>query len=526
MMKLLPLMIVAAGLSALPDESAASVVPLTWTPCASAVDVPAQVAARTWCAMLMVPRDYANPSGGTVALDVVRVDAAGMNGGLHQGTLLLEPGEFADTPHREIPAMAAAWLTGGDAWRSVSRSLDLVGLAQRRMDDADGHDCVSATSALPRHASLGAMPTGPNFVTAEALARAIATACQNDPMHAHIGASARIKDMDKLREALGESRLHLVGVGRGGWIATRFAERYPDSVGRVLLDSTWDIDGSVVEAMEARVEERGRTIRRNIATVTDAPERFGWGTEPMDIQRRIGALPRWAREAWAGRVANVPDLLAVLAMARLLERDAALTVDGLRAALTTTRLSGSDDDNQAARESAGKLLDEVATGLGTDTYGFGTRAAGSSPAQIASVFATRCNDGSWGTKQRYWRQRTHELRDAWPSSVGNETFQGMVCSTWPAAFGQSEVPVLAPSVSILMAHAEFDDEAPLRHAVLGLHGHVTARMVVARGLRAHGMAIRSDRPCVSEVTGRFLAEGILPANKLTNCAMPDPVSVP
>jgi pimeloyl-ACP methyl ester carboxylesterase len=345
-------------------------------------------------------------------------------------------------------------------------------------------------------------------------------------MHAHIGASARIKDMDMLREALGESRLHLVGVGRGGWVATRYAERYPDRVGRVLLDSTWDIDGSVVEAMEARVEERGRTIRRSVATVTDAPERYGWGTEPMDIHRRIGALPRWTREAWAGRIANVPDLLAVLAMGRLLEHDASLTVDGLRASLATTRLSGNDDDDQAARKSAGKLLDEIGTGLGTDTYGFGTRASGSSPSQIASVFATRCNDGSWGTKQRYWRQRTHELRDAWPFSVGNETFQGMVCSTWHAAFGQSQVPVLAPSVSILMAHAEFDDEAPLRHAVLGLHGHVTAKMVVARGLRAHGMAIRSDRPCVSEVTGRFLAEGILPANKLTNCAMPDPAPVP
>ena len=526
MMKLLPLMIVTAGLSAIPSESVASVVPLTWAPCASSGELPAQAAARTRCATLMVPRDYAHPSDGTVALEVVRVDAAQTNGARREGVLLLEPDEFADTLTREVSTMAAAWLTGGDAWRSVSQSLDLVGLAQRRMDDANGHDCVSATSALPRHASLGTLPGGPNVVTAEALARAIATACQNDTMHAHIGASARIKDMDMLRDVLGEERLHLVGVGRGGWVATRYAERYPGRVGRVLLDSTWDIDGSVVEAVEARVEERGRTIRRSIATVTDAPERYGWGTEPTDIHRRIAGLPRWAHAAWAGRVANVPDLLAVLAMARLLERDASLTVDGLRASLTTTRLSGSDDDDHAARESADQLLDEVAAGLGTDTYGFGTRAAGSSPAQIASVFATRCNDGSWGTKQRYWRQRTHELREAWPSSVGNETFQGMVCSTWPAAFGQSQVPVLAPSVSILMAHAEFDEEAPLRHAVLGLHGHVAAKMVVARGLRAHGVATRHDWPCVSEITGRFLAEGILPDNKLTNCAMPARAPVP
>lgn len=526
MMKaLLPLLLAAA--SATPTSSLAETVsPLAWTSCGTDEHLPNAVAARTECSTLVVPRDYGNPTAGTLALDVVRVVANSERGARHDGVLLLEPDEFASSAIRSVQGTAAMWLHGNGAWRNVSRRLDVVGLAQRRMDEAEGHDCLSATSALPRPAALGTVVTTPNFVMAEGLALAIATACQNDPMHTHVGVRHRIEDVDRLREALGQPRLHLLGVGRGGWIATRYAERYPQNVGRMLLDSSWDIDGSVAEAMEARVEERGRTLRRVISQVVGTPHRYGWGAEAAPIHRRIAQLPVWAHAAWATHVRDVADLLALLGMGRLLERDPALTTQGLRDALATTRLSTGDEDEAAARISANRLLDGVDAGRFTDAYGFGSRAASSSPAQLATAFATRCNDGRWGGQQRYWRQRTRELHEAWPSSVGNETFQGMVCSKWPGNSGEARVPVLNTAPSFLMVHAEFDEEAPLRNAVMGLHGHAKARMVIARGLRAHGVATRHDRPCVSEITGRFLADGVVPDAKLINCALPEPTSAP
>jgi pimeloyl-ACP methyl ester carboxylesterase len=525
MKALLPLLI-AAAFAAPTSSPAESISALTWTSCRANVDLPNTIAARTECSTLVVPRDYGNPTAGMLALDVVRVVADSERGTRHDGALLLEPDEFASDVIRSVPAMAAMWLHAGKAWRDVSRRLDMVGLAQRRMDEADGRDCLSATSALPRPAALGTVMTTPNFVMAEGLALAISTACQNDPMHAHVGVRDRIEDVDRLREALGQPRLHLFGVGRGGWIATRYAERYPQHVGRMLLDSSWDIDGSVAEAMEARIEERGRTLRRVISQVVDTPERYGWGAEAADIHRRIGQLPGWAHAAWATHVRDVADLLALLGVARLLERDPALTTQGLRDALATTRLSTGDEDEAAARASAARLLDGVDAGHFADAYGFGSRAAGSSPAQLATALATRCNDGRWGGRQRYWRQRTRELHEAWPSSVGNETFQGMVCSTWPGNSGESRVPLLDTAPSFLLVHAEFDEEAPLRSAVMGLHGHARARMVVARGLRAHGVAALQDRPCASAITGHFLANGVLPDAKLTNCALPEPISAP
>lgn len=517
-MKTVSLTLVAAALvAALPAASAESVAPLAWTSCATSDSSTGEVAARTECARLTVPRDYANPAAGTLDLDVIRVVAAGERGERHDGSLLLEPDEFAGSMEQSIPAMASGWLNGDEGWRNVARRLDLVGLAQRRMDDARGHDCLSATSRLPRHASLGVVTTPSNFLLAENLALAVATACQNDPMHAHIGMRPRIEDIDRLREALGQSKMHLLAVGRGGWVAARYAERYPRNVGRMLLDSSWDADGSVAEAVEARVAERGRTIRRAVSAVVAAPVRYGWGADANLLHQRLGKLPSLAYSTWMGGVVDAYDLSAVLSLARMLEDGVAMSAQALRDTVAQTRMAIDTDDDRAVRDAAGHMLDRLDANEGDDHYGFGPRANGIAPALVASTLATRCNDGSWGTSQSYWRARVREWQEAWPSAAGSEAFQGMVCSEWPGAFGDSTVPVLDEVPRFLMLHAEFDDEAPLRNAAMMLNAHPNASMVVARGMRAHGIVIRQEQACVATAASQFLADGVLPAMKLTHC---------
>lgn len=512
-MKTLSLTLVAAALALALPASAESVAPLTWTACGPALGAPADVAARTECARLPVPRDYADPSAGMLTLDVVRVVADHGRGERHDGSVFLEPDEFDDDTGRSVTAMASAWRDGDGSWIDVARRLDLVGLAQRRMDDAGGHDCLTATAALPRHASLGTDAGDAALDTAEALALAIATACRNDPMHAHIGMEPRLRDLERLREALGQETWHLYGAGRGGWVAARYASRHPRHVDRMLLDGTWDVDGSVAEAMELRIAERGRALRRAIAALADEPLRFDVGS--ADVHARIARLPSALHAAWAPRIVDVHHLVAVLAMGRLLDGDPSLSPAMLRAALATARVGTTDDDDRAVREAAASLL---AGATARDPYGFGPRAAGAAPAVVASVFATRCNDGYWGKDPGYWRQVTREMREAWPSSVGDELVQGMVCSQWPGAFGPSWLPTLQRP--FLMVHAEFDGDAPLRGAALTMQTHGQAKLVVARGLRAQAVATRHDLPCVSTAAGRYLADGVLPTAALTNCAPP------
>lgn len=521
-MKAVSLSLAAAVLVAASPVSAESVAPLTWTSCGAPSASPGDIASRTECTRLIVPLDYMNPGAGKIALAVVRVIAAGERGERHDGALLLEPDEFTEAVDRSVPTMASAWLQGDEGWRKVARRLDLVGLAPRRMDDAEGRDCLSATAALPRPASLGVDTSSTNFVVAEDLARAIATACQNDPMHAHIGMRPRVEDMEQLREALGQSKLHLLGIGRGGWVATRYAESYPQNVGRMLLDASWDADGSIAEAMEARVIERGRRLRRAISALIAQPDRYGWGTDATVIIQRLQKLPSPVYSAWTHAIVSAEDVSAALTMAGFLQLDETLSTQRLRDSLATAQLAPDARDDLAVRHTADRLLQDLDADPDGDTFGFGPRADHLSPALVATAFASRCNDGSWGSSQSYWRDRTRELTATWPLGVDGETFQGLVCSEWQGAFGKTSAPTLRGVPPFLMLHAEFDDEAPLLNAAMMLHAHDNASMVVARGLRAHGLIGRMDQPCLSEVAGRYLADGILPATKLVNC----PIVVP
>jgi pimeloyl-ACP methyl ester carboxylesterase len=287
-----------------------------------------------------VPRDHAKPTAGTITLDVVRIPASAGRGQRHDGALLVEPDEFAAPMEHGVPDLVNAWLDGDAGWRQVTRRLDIVGLAPRRMDDAGGHDCLSATAGVPRYASLGTDMSFDNVMKAEDLARAIATSCQNDPMHEHVGFRPRVEDMEMLRKALGESKLHLLGVGRGGWVAARYAARFPQNVGRMVLDGSWDGDGSVAEAVEARVHERGRTLRRAIAMLVESPDRYGWGADATAVSRRLVQLPPSIYSVWIRQIHSVHDLSAVLVLARALESDPTQSANALRHALAAMPVAG------------------------------------------------------------------------------------------------------------------------------------------------------------------------------------------
>jgi pimeloyl-ACP methyl ester carboxylesterase len=521
-MNVTPLILVVATFVAAGPASAETRAPLVWTHCGASATSVTDVATRTECARLIVPRDYANAEAGTLDLDLVRVTASGARGEPHGGALLVEPDNFSEAIQQAVPGLAAAWLRGDEGWRELARRIDIVGLAPRRMDTASGHDCVSATAQVARFASLGTDQSFTNLMKAEDLARAIATACQNDPMQAHIGTRLRVQDMERLREALGESTLHLLGIGHGGWVAARYAERYPQHVGRMVLDGSWDADGSVAEAMEARIHERGRTVRRAINALVDRPDRYGWGDDAAVVTTSLSALPSRVYSAWIRQIVSAEDLSAVLSMGRLLENDASLSVEALRRALSSVPLAPRDDDDLTVRGAAERLLVSFDANAADGSLGFGPEASHAAPSLIASVFAGQCNDGSWGSGPSYWQGRTRDLRLSWPAGVDNETFLGMVCSEWRGTLPYTSVPMLDNAPPFLMVHAEFDEQAPLRNAAMMLQAHGNARMVVARGLRAHGVFARADRPCVAEVARRFLAEGELPDGKLTNCNLPLP----
>ena len=53
----------------------------------------------------------------------------------------------------------------------------------------------------------------------------------------HISTEYYIQDIERLRRLLGEDKIHFIGISYGGTLGMRYAIKYKDKIGRLVLDS-------------------------------------------------------------------------------------------------------------------------------------------------------------------------------------------------------------------------------------------------------------------------------------------------
>ena len=163
------------------------------------------------CAVLSVPLDHSGTVPGRLSLRVERRD--GFAQAEHGVTLVLpeRPGE------RFLPTDDFAWETDGrDLLRFEQRGTGAGALRCRDLEAA------AATDA-GREAAACATLLGDR--------------------RAFFRTSDTVDDIEALRVELGVERLAIVGPGYGGYVAQRYAMRYPDHVEKLLLLSPVDAAG-------------------------------------------------------------------------------------------------------------------------------------------------------------------------------------------------------------------------------------------------------------------------------------------
>lgn len=184
------------------------------------------------CARVTVPLDHDDPSGRTLSLAVQRRPATAEP---RLGTLVVNPGGPAVSGRGLLGALAAAGLAG----------YDLVAWDTRGTGESSAVDCLS-DAELEEYLALDASPDSPAEAEASrAGERAVADACADaaGDLLAHVGSDATARDLDVLRSVLGEGQLNYIGWSYGTLPGTLYAERYPDRVGRMVLDSPVDVAG-------------------------------------------------------------------------------------------------------------------------------------------------------------------------------------------------------------------------------------------------------------------------------------------
>ncbi|UUU23670.1 alpha/beta hydrolase [Streptomyces sp. DSM 40750] len=197
---------------------------LTWTDCQGGFE----------CANADVPLDYREPQGRTITLAVVRKKAADQT--KRKGTLFMQPGgpgnsgvDFVRNNYDDLPtALRDSFDVFGYDVRGVGRSSALT-----CFDDARYTKAVTDAKGVP----------GPDaFGPALREAAEFNQACVDNAgdLLPYVGTEYVARDIDLLRQALGEEQLTYYGRSFGSYIGTVYAALFPKRVRALALDGAYD----------------------------------------------------------------------------------------------------------------------------------------------------------------------------------------------------------------------------------------------------------------------------------------------
>jgi pimeloyl-ACP methyl ester carboxylesterase len=225
---------------------------------ASSTTAPAPATALSWqtcgrvqCAMLTVPLDYTDPSKGTIDLYLKRRPASDK---AHRvGSLLVNPGG-PGVPGTSLVDQASLAFS-----EDLLDRFDIVGWDPRGTGQSSPVDCVDN---LDPYFALDPIPdTTAEKQTIIDTSQQFDAACQqrSGRILPYVSTQDSARDMDQIRNALGEDKISYFGFSYGSQLGATYATLYPAHVRSMVVDGAADPNAGYVESTKQQVVglERG-----------------------------------------------------------------------------------------------------------------------------------------------------------------------------------------------------------------------------------------------------------------------------
>jgi pimeloyl-ACP methyl ester carboxylesterase len=195
---------------------------LRWTDCGGGLQ----------CATARVPLDYGQPRGRAISIALIRLPASDP---AHRiGSLLVNPGGPGTSGVAVVRANAQQFPA------ELQSRFDIVGFDPRGVGLSTPVRCF--TSVAEQRAFFAGMPRFPVTPAEQAStirkAAAFDRLCgqRNADLLPHLSTANAARDMDLLRQALGDPRLTYLGLSYGSFLGTTYANLFPNRVRALVLD--------------------------------------------------------------------------------------------------------------------------------------------------------------------------------------------------------------------------------------------------------------------------------------------------
>jgi pimeloyl-ACP methyl ester carboxylesterase len=226
------LLLFMIGLSAslvLPPAGAATPKPkINWTPCYQELGFPFE------CGTVHVPLDYDNPGLATVVISLVRLPATDPANKI--GTLFFNPGGPGGSGV-DFVLSAGPYLYSAE----VRARFDIVGFDPRGIARSTALRCYGTPKQWQYYPFVFPVNPAEEEIWRQADV-AIADQCdqRGSKLYDHMSTADAARDLDLLREAVGDDKLTYIGYSYGTYLGMTYVNLFPDKVRAVVLDSNLD----------------------------------------------------------------------------------------------------------------------------------------------------------------------------------------------------------------------------------------------------------------------------------------------
>jgi pimeloyl-ACP methyl ester carboxylesterase len=448
---------------------------LPWRDCTGAIGTELGMASRrrVECTELRVDATVATPAfGNFLKLDLSRVGDG--------PAPLVVLGEASGEPGTVRAARLAQQLPP-----ILLDRFTVIGLGRRGTGPSEPLNCIPKTT---RNQIVGADPDTGQAGALDSLldtARTAIQSCAQDigEVLTTINSTGTADDLEQLRVALNAPVLNLISHGEASRAVTDFLRRYPNSVGRVVLDGTVDPTLDDVSATEAAL------------TAADA----GYTAFATDCVARgcpLGPDPRSALMTLAEALRRAPLQVRWQRITAGIAYQAVLETVG-----DPQRWPQLSHALAAARDGDGAALAALVSPVLANDNDRGL------PARFDPALATHCND----TPTRVPPERAQQLAHQWQqrSALFGPLFAARLlwCSAWPVPSpppGGSPDRALPP---VLVVATTGDPVTPAEGARRTAQSLPSGTLVSWQG-QAHGALPRS--PCIVDLVTRFLMDASIP----------------
>ncbi len=455
---------------------------LTWRACGGGAQ----------CATAIAPLDWENPGeGDDIELALVRHPATG---GQAQGSLFVNPGGPGASGFDFVRDSVDAAVS-----TDLQREFDIVGWDPRGVGRSSAVTCYTDPADLDAfifgipEAEFGS-PEWEAEVTESSVAFAEACAKNTGPLLEFVDTNSTVSDLDMMRAIVGDARLNYFGYSYGTDIGARYADRFPERVGRLVLDGATDPTATTFDVVLAQSEGFELALR---AYLEACPE-LGACPFPGSLDESLTLI----RELYDELGENP------------IEADDGRFFDGavLDIAIATALY------DEGSWSFLSQMFTELRTGvvetgfLLADFY-YGREGGEYVDNSLEAFIAINCLDYPVETDRAVIAEQNAQILEVAPTTGDPSPLGDVLCANWPFQFEGELGPVSGTGAAPILVVGTTGDPATPYQWAEALAEQLESGVLLTWVGEGH-IAYDEGDPCINDIVDEYFITGAVPADGL------------